>query len=346
MLVVLHHAAMAYSTIPSWYYTDPGSGLIDVFVALNQTFSMGFFFLISGFFTPGSHDSKGARTFLRGRLVRLGVPLAAYLLLLHPALHLGTYLGDSSPEPYWRFYLATWGLGPMWFLEVLLVFSLVYALVRRIRPPRPTVPAPAHSAAMPGPAAVIGFLAVLAAATYLWRIAVPVDATWQVTGLPTPGYLPQYALMFAAGVLAFRKGWLNTVPRWAGRAGACAAVAMAPVYILLMGTMYEESLVPGSWQSLMVAAVESTLAVSAVLALLALFQRLFNRRTVGGAFLSDQAYAVYFLHPLVIVGLNYGLSPWEVPAVADFAVVAALCLPLCWGAAYLLRRLPGAKRVF
>jgi fucose 4-O-acetylase-like acetyltransferase len=32
---------------------------------------MGFFFLISGYFTPGSFERKGLRSFLKDRLIRL-----------------------------------------------------------------------------------------------------------------------------------------------------------------------------------------------------------------------------------------------------------------------------------
>ncbi|MDT0304889.1 acyltransferase family protein [Streptomonospora wellingtoniae] len=354
VLVVLHHAALAYSNVPAWYYVDPGddpsSTLLDAFLALNQAFFMGFFFLISGYFTPGSHDRKGAGGFLVGRLARLGVPLLIYLVFLRPLVYLAIYLGDADPVPYWRFYVTTWDPGPMWFVEALLVFALVYALIRRLRPVRRTSAAeadrPGGPARLPGPAAVAGFVAVLVAATYLWRMVVPGDATWPVVGLPTPGFMPQYVLLFAAGALAFRKGWLDAVPRWAGRGGAAAALLTAPVYLLLLAAVYEEALTPGSWQSLAVAAVESVLAVGTVLALLALFQRLFNRRSAVGTFLSDQAYAVYFLHPVVLVGLSCALSWWEAPSVAEFAVVAALGLPLCWGAAYLVRSLPRADRVF
>jgi glucan biosynthesis protein C len=34
--------------------------------------------LIAGYFTPGSHNRKGAGPFLRDRLVRLGIPLLIY----------------------------------------------------------------------------------------------------------------------------------------------------------------------------------------------------------------------------------------------------------------------------
>ena len=72
--VVLHHAALTYSDIPLWYYTEPphdGSSVaLDVFLAFNQAYFMGFFFLIAGFFVPGAVDRKGVGRFARDRLDR------------------------------------------------------------------------------------------------------------------------------------------------------------------------------------------------------------------------------------------------------------------------------------
>ncbi|WP_052809365.1 acyltransferase family protein [Streptomonospora alba] len=353
-LVVLHHSAIIYGNIPLFYYTepadDPSGALLDVFLVLNQAFFMGFFFLISGFFTPGSLDRRGARGFLRGRLMRLGVPLLLFLVLLRPVVYLGIYLADPDAPPYWLHYVQTWEPGPMWFVETLLVFALVYALIRRFRPPREGAPAaavrPDRPARVPGPLAVAGFVAVLAALTYLWRIAVPIGATWPIVGLPTPAYMPQYVLLFAAGALAFRRGWLDAVPRWAGWGGAGTALLMAPVIMLAISAPREAALQPGTWQSLLLAAAECAFAVGAVLTLLAVFQRRFNRRSRAWTFLSEHAYAVYFLHILVVVGLGHAFSWWEAPAIAKFAAVGALALPLCWGAAYALRSLPRADRVF
>ncbi|QBI53216.1 acyltransferase family protein [Streptomonospora litoralis] len=356
VLVVLHHAAIAYGNIAMWYYVepadDPSGLLLDVFNALNQTFFMGFFFMIAGFFTPGSHDRKGARGFIGGRLVRLGVPLLLFVVLFRPLLGLGDYLADPGGTPFWRYAVANMDPGPMWFVATLLVFALAYVLIRRFAPEREAAAAPAAQVVPAGPAGAIGPLAVtgsvalLIAVTYLWRIMVP-SGTSIAGVLPTPAYMPQYVLLFAAGVLAFRKGWFDAVPRWAGWGGAAAALFMVPVYVLVITVLGDPAaLQPGSWQTLAVAATESTLAAGTVLALSALFQRRFNRRSAVGRFLSDHAYAVYFLHPAVLVGLNHAFSEWEAPAVAKFAAVGALALPLCWGAAYLLRSLPRADRVF
>ena len=40
---------------------------------------MGFFFMISSYFSPGSVDRKGSRVFLIDRLKRLGIPLLFYI---------------------------------------------------------------------------------------------------------------------------------------------------------------------------------------------------------------------------------------------------------------------------
>jgi fucose 4-O-acetylase-like acetyltransferase len=45
---------------------------------------MGLFFLISGLVTPNSISRKGPRTFARDRLIRLGVPLVVWTLVIWP----------------------------------------------------------------------------------------------------------------------------------------------------------------------------------------------------------------------------------------------------------------------
>ncbi|MDA2807598.1 acyltransferase family protein [Nocardiopsis suaedae] len=356
VLVVLHHCAVTYGTIPVWYFTEPAqdpTGLVlDLFVIVNQAFFMGMFFLISGLFVPGSADRKGGRRFMRGRLVRLGVPLLLFALLLRPLVTAGIYQEYASEVPYWLFYLVSWDPGPMWFVETLLVFCLAYVLIRRLgrRPEAPESPAvPAGPAsrqggAFPGAAAVAGFTAALIAATWAWRIIVPVGTAWPVVGLPTPYFLPQYALMFAVGVLAFRRGRLEHVPRAAGWGGL--AMAAAGCALLPLSLDAPERVDPLTLQALVDPVYEGLFAVGTTLFLLWLFQRFFDRQGPLARFLSDNAYGVYFLHPLVLVGGGMLLSGWQAPALAKFAVLGAIALPVCWAAAQGLRSLPYAERVF
>ncbi|MEZ4736438.1 MAG: acyltransferase family protein [Caldilineaceae bacterium] len=115
ILVVLHHLALVYGGIPPFYYyeppvNDPLAGLIAlVFVLLNQAWFMGAFFLLAGYFTPSSYNHKGAASFLKDRLLRLGIPLLLFIFVLSPLSFIGlwqmpTSLGGLTNPPTWQTY--------------------------------------------------------------------------------------------------------------------------------------------------------------------------------------------------------------------------------------------------
>ncbi|MER7987925.1 acyltransferase family protein [Streptomyces noursei] len=362
-LVVLHHTAITYGHLPAWYYTEPakdGSGVVlDAFVALNQAFFMGFFFMIAGFFTPASFDRKGPGPFLRDRLKRLGIPLLAFLLLIRPLTGIDAYVHLKSEFaargealPYWLYYVTSWDAGPLWFAEVLLLFALLYALVRR----RAARPAPAavgpDSGSTPRPArplrprALVLFTVALALATYGWRIFVPDGTYVPVLGLPTPSYAVQYGSFFVVGVLAHRRGWPQSLSRRTGRMGFAVAGVAPLVYLPVLATAPAGAMDGhGTWQSLIAAAWESTFAVGLVLGLTVLFRERLNRQGRKTAFLSQHAFAVYVLHAPVLVGLGLAFRWLHAPALVKFALIGALALPLCWALAYAVRRLPRVDRV-
>ncbi|MFF2810119.1 acyltransferase family protein [Streptomyces sp. NPDC058000] len=364
-LVVLHHTAVTYGNIPAWYYTEPakdGTGLIlDAFVVVNQAFFMGFFFMIAGFFTPASYDRKGPGPFLRDRLKRLGIPLLAFLLLIRPLTGLDAYFhlktafaerGDALP--YWVYYLASWDAGPLWFVEVLLVFALLYALVRRRGARRALAAAGTSTNGLPTPQplrplrprAIVLFTLALALATYGWRILVPVGVYVPFVGLPTPSYAVQYGSFFVLGVLAHRRGWAQSLSRRTGRVGFMVASVATLAYLPVLATAKAGATDGhGTWQSLAAAAWESTFAVGVVLGLTVLFRERLNRQGRKAAFLSRHAFGVYVLHAPVLVGLGLAFRWLDAPAVAKFALVAALALPLCWAVAYVVRRIPRVDRV-
>ncbi|MEV4016318.1 acyltransferase family protein [Nonomuraea angiospora] len=336
-LVVAHHAAVTYGNIPLWFYTEPAkdpSGVaLDILVVFNQAFFMGFFFLISGFFTPGSYDRKGSRAFVRDRLVRLGIPLLVFLVLLRPLVNFGG-LAQRPELPYWQYYLGSWDPGPMWFAEVLIVFALVYAWWRRSRRPAPDPrPAPLRLRS------VVLFVLGLSLATFLWRIPVPTGTYVPVLGLPTPDFLPQYVAMFALGCVAVRRGWFETLPARAGHLGFVVAGVSSAVLLPL------SSMTGGALSSALKATWESAFAVSMIIGLTVLFRERFAGQGPRGRFLSDHAFTVYIIHPLVLVAIGYALRPLEAAAVVKFSIMLVVALPLCWSVAYLVRSLPGAKRV-
>ena len=103
-----------------WAYTpsNPAEVMpwIWHFFSVNAAFFMGLFFLISGYFVPASYDKQGASIFVQKKLIRLGIPL----------LVMGGLLSVLSGK---------FEIGHMWYIESLLVFCLLYALIRLICKP-------------------------------------------------------------------------------------------------------------------------------------------------------------------------------------------------------------------
>ena len=115
-LVILHHAGQAYGDGGEWGYTpsNPEEVMpwIWHFFSTNAAFFMGLYFFISGYFIPGSYDRQSFGTFVRKKILRLGVPL----LLMGGLL---TYATGKVE------------IAHMWFVESLLIFSFFYAVVRK-----------------------------------------------------------------------------------------------------------------------------------------------------------------------------------------------------------------------
>ena len=116
VLVIFHHAGQAYGDGGDWAYhpSNPAEFMpwIWHFFSVNAAFFMGLFFLISGYFVPTSFDKQGAKVFVQKKLIRLGIP---FLLM-------GGLLSVLSGKPE---------IGHMWYIESLLVFCLIYALIRQ-----------------------------------------------------------------------------------------------------------------------------------------------------------------------------------------------------------------------
>jgi len=348
-LVVAHHVALAYGNLESWPNweppADPVLGLpLDLFVLLNQAFFMGLFFLLSGYLSPGSVDRKGSGTYALDRLKRLGIPFAAFVLLLRPIYTLPIYLDLPLAErpPYWRFYLTESNIGPMWFIEVLLIFSLIYALLRRRTPGAPkSEPAPLRARQ------VLVFAVVLALVSYLWRIFVPVGTYVPVVGLPSAAHMPQYVMLFSAGILAYRRGWFQTLPRRTGLIGLAFVLgSLVPMAVGGYRTL-DLAAAPSTTNlaHLGFALWESLFAAGVILILLRAFQRLGHRTTPVRRFLSQNAFAVYIVHAPVIVGVVALLHSLDQPPALKFLLGFVLAAPLSWSIAAGLRRIRAVRAV-
>jgi hypothetical protein len=150
LLVVAHHAALAYATfgyLDHRHYlrstapiVDPDTWrLLDAVVLVNDSFFMALMFLLSGLFAWPGLRARGARAFLRDRLRRLGLPFGAAVLVLMPLAYYPSFrlAGGAAGFPAYWWHTVTagsWPGGVAWFLWVLLVFDGVGAGLHAVAP--------------------------------------------------------------------------------------------------------------------------------------------------------------------------------------------------------------------
>jgi glucan biosynthesis protein C len=82
-----------------------------------------------------------------------------------------------------------------------------------------------------------------------------------------------------------------------------------------------------------------------VLGLITLFRRRFDYPSRLGRFLSQHSYTVFVIHIPVIVSLAVAMQGIHLYQLLKFGLVAVIGVPLCFGAAYLVRKIPLADRV-
>jgi glucan biosynthesis protein C len=369
-LVVLHHVAVVYGGIvPSFYYieppfNDPLAGLVLLgFALFNQSWFMGAFFLLAGYFTPGSFDRKGPGSFLKARLLRLGIPLILFIFVLSPISSVGYWLmpasmtGITTPLT-WQAYPYLIGTGPMWFLAMLLIFTFGYAAWRRLT--RNWTTSSMSRSSLPSYLHIGIFILALALVSYLVRIIVPlgkpVSLLVYFLSFPTIAYLPQYLSFFVLGTVASRNDWFRTPPNSMGVVGFVTAVVAGVILFPLAfsGQMFSLQFTPevftnltgnGHWQSAVYTLWDSIFAVGICLGLIPLFRRFFNRQGRFGRFLSQHSYAVYVIHIPIVVFLGYALRGIELAALLKLGMAAVIVVPTCFAVAYTVRKIPGVSRV-
>jgi glucan biosynthesis protein C len=359
ILVVLHHLSITYgSGLGSWYYHDSSTPLTQIlfslFIIVNQGYFMGLFFLISGYFSVASLERKGLARFIKDRLIRLGIPLVVFSLLINTLpLYISSITQGAWSGSFWQFSLNYWRsvdyqTGPMWFVEALLVFSIIYAGGRAIwnkvhkhLPDSPVLARPlTHTQ-------ILIFVVAMAVAIFTVRIYIPAGITWHNWEL---GQFPQYVFMYAAGILAYRYNWLPDVDTriqkpWKIVAVVCLVV-LVPMLLIGGGTGNLDAYNGGlTWQSGMTSTWFAIYPAAMSLLLLDVFRKRIDIQGWLGKLLSKNAYTVYIIHAPVIVYLAYLARGVIIDPFIKFFLMAPIAVILCFLVSQIIRRMPMAEKV-
>jgi peptidoglycan/LPS O-acetylase OafA/YrhL len=356
-LVVVFHAAITYGASGGWFYYEIkpsatiSSLLMTMFCGTNQAYFMGFFFLLAGYFTPGSLERKGYARFIGDRFLRLGLPLLTFGLLLGPLTVAEVHF--TQGRGFWAAFAGLWQdrdfiNGPMWFTQALLIFSLGYCAWRAL------FGAPAAATERtPKPVPSYGWwlLGAVAVGAVALAIRQVVPAGKNIIGLQL-GYFSSYVFLFAVGIAAWRSDWLRQL-QWKNAKPWIWTLAVAwplmPLGIVVAHAMYGVGKANFSgghtWPAILYAFWEPFVAWGLIAIWLLVFRARMNQPSAWWAWLNRRAYAVYIIHPVVLVGVALLLRGWVAPALVKWGVVGTLAVIACWLVADPLVRLPGVRRV-
>lgn len=351
--VIVVHTATAYVTdFADWYYDDElhptttGFAVFAIPALLGGIFGLGPLFWLAGWFSVPSLRHRGPAGFAVSRVVRLGVPLAVFVLVINP---LADLVGNVRQEDRsFLDYLGETEFSVTWFVAALLFASLGYAGLRAWAPRAGAGRRPTTAAAL-ATGLLIGVLAVL-----VWPTSSLLDE--HLMSL-RPGAWMQGVALFALGVLTgeatSEEGSGDADPgvgrRAARRWGWVTLLGFATI-IILLGSItgsgeLTDALHEMPWQGVAFALAYGVVSISFSLWCLSWFRRRWTGHRPWSQRAGRASYATYLLHPLVLTGVMVALSWLPGGPEVKLVLVVVTGVPLCFLAGSVVTRLPGLRRL-
>jgi hypothetical protein len=351
-----------------WYYiesnpVDPFSSIFFLTLTsiggLFQASLMGLFFLMGGFLTPKSYDRKGARLFWKERLLRLGIPLLLYVVLINPIMHYTLATLGIQPwrdlileESFLEYYFSQFqsldsiillltSTGPMWFLYVLLIFTFIYTLWRQITKfdlLRQYIPT---EFSIPRYAYLLLVAIILGCATYLIRLVSPLDEF--PFSIPFALIIP-YLMMFCVGVIAIRYDWFEKMSRvhikvWSLIIAVTIALFFS-YFIFVLGVDADLSVFLGgpTLHALVMALVENIISMGMIFVLIPIFRLKFNHQGPFLQSLSASSYHMYLIHAPILVAVSLLLASISLFPAIKLTIVFIMTIFICYLASHFVVR--------
>jgi glucans biosynthesis protein C len=362
-LVIALHAAIAYGAMGDWTYVDPVTNelsaiLLTVVTTTVQAFSLGLYFFISGYFTPGSYDRKGGWRFWKDRLLRLGLPMLVYTFALSRiTVYVALKAMGEVTTSFWEFASRTFitgaDEGPTWFIFALLLFLIGYTIWRLATKTTPEKTSWISSLKVPGKTTILLFGLVVSVLMFVVGLKSKVGDTLNVFGIFNlmTIFFVQYILFFILGILAYRNNWLSKFPSKDLKFWAWLLLGLflsLPVAFVAGGAASgsADRFIGGPyWQSAMFMLWVGLFSVTISMTLILWLRDCKQPRSKLMAFAGPNSYGVYLIHPMILVPVTVWMTPVALHPLLKFAIVLPVVVVLCFLISAGLRKLPGLRSI-
>lgn len=353
LLLILYHIGMFFVHWDWHVKTASPMTWVAIPMLAPNSWRIPLLFVVSGYASRAVlAKSAGPGRFAWDRTLRLLVPtIAAAALVIPPQPWVELVFKHGYPHGLGHFWLGdyfrfgaldglimpTWQ--HLWFVVYLWVYTLFAALILTVLPAR-------------WRGGLAGFADRLLAGPLV--LLVPIGLLLANIALGWPGHQETHGLFddgpahrvyfafFLFGLLlpAAPHAWAG-IRRW-WKAAAMLAIAAYGV-VAWIEFVWPGKMVPPLETRILFQAARAIQGWSAIVALLGIADRFWNRDHRWRATLTEAVFPVYIIHQTIIVLLGWWLLRFALPPLAEFAILVAATVAGCWLFYRLGREVPGLR---
>ncbi|WP_439569134.1 acyltransferase family protein [Sphingopyxis sp.] len=343
-LLILYHIGMYF--VPWGWHVKIAQPIdwVQIPMLATNSWRLALLFLVSGYASAALFAKLGgSASFARSRSARLLIPLVFGIIIIippQPWIELVSQhgyargLGHFWLHDYFRFgaldgiILPTWQ--HLWFVVYLWVYTMLAAAVLAL------VPGAVRARVADAAARLLGGWGLGGWGLLIWPLAV-----WLLIYALFPGHDETHALFddgpshlhyltpFCVGwLLRVRSGLFDAVARCWRVALGIAAAALAVVTVIL--SLWLSGAQPPEWGRSAFEIAHLVQGWAAIVALLGIADRWWNRDHPRRAMLAEAVFPFYIIHQTIIVVVGWYLLRAQVTALPSFLVLLAATTTGCW----------------
>lgn len=276
--------------------------------------AMSLFFMISGYFFPTSYDKQGFSVFLKKKAQRL----------LLPSIFCYIFFNLLFPVP----------LMHIWFLEILFLFSVVYALIRMYTGFK------IKEGSSFSTIVLIAFSLLIGVVSIFIRYKYPSGYIIQKYFIYIePGKMLSYIAAFTLGIIARRKGWFYPVEK--KNIGILTLFSLLFVALCTVtGSVNDTDYMYSRKYVLM----ECSLGILISFILIWVVNRWGNKTNRLISFVSENCMGIYLFHLPILYFLQKLTETWQIYFPLKFLGLSVTVLLLATLVSTLVRKIPYVNR--